>query len=75
VARAKCLVDNANRLTYFDGGVVLLDNLGMSRRAARRRAAAVGDNWSSRPTARSLRTPTARASPTRNEESALKRTD
>ncbi|MBP6789099.1 MAG: GAF domain-containing protein, partial [Candidatus Promineofilum sp.] len=51
---ARALVDNANRLTYFDGGVVLLDNLGRVVAALPEDAAAVGDDWSSRPTFRQI---------------------
>ena len=51
---ARALVDNANRLTYFDGGVVLLDNLGRVVAALPEDAAAVGDDWSSQPTFRQI---------------------
>ncbi len=50
----RALADNANRLTYFDGGVVLLDNLGRVVAALPEDAAAVGDDWSSRPTFRQI---------------------
>ena len=51
---ARALADNAIRLTYFDGGVVLLDNLGRVIGTLPEDAAALGEDWSARPTFRQV---------------------
>lgn len=48
------LAGMANRLTYFDGGVVLLDNLGRVLATHPAAADAAGDDWSAQPTFRQI---------------------
>ncbi len=51
---ARALAAAANRLTYFDGGVVLLDNLGRVLAALPDDPAALGGDWSARPVFRQI---------------------
>ena len=48
------LAGAANRLTYFDGGVVLLDNLGRVIATLPDDPAALGDDWSAQPVFRQI---------------------